>query len=567
MPSLTVVRHRLVRSGGHVTRIVKQAPAQVRHKGRFAALQSRYVSLLMPIGAAAFDVALPAIPWSGDAGRGAHILDGRFEFDRTTVEFDDAFWARLDQMNPRWLSRFYDFRWLHDVAACGQDAEAAGRVRTVIEEWWQDHDLSPVSRHPDIVGERLAQWLQHQPFILQEASGGFRKRWMRELYASLLLLERVRRRKQERTGLPVLKGIIFAALTMPKSGFLLEAALESLYQAMRTRFFPDGGHFSRSPESHLRELKSLLEIVAALRHHEMVLDEAEYTLLQKMMDVMVTLVHPDNNLALFNDSTEQPIAEAVRLWRSWNRESPKPQRYLPYMQFARLPVGKSTLLMDAGAPNPVLSSTFYGAMGLEFSHEEERIFVNCGGYRGDKPEWHKVCRVTAAHSTLSLDDANSWQPPNEAKYTLVIQPEVSCQIEEEPDKLSVDAAYNGYVSYAGLLHYRRLTLSQAGDKLEGVDMLMPHKSLVSRDTHRVQIRFHLHPSVTITRISRGAIELQTKRGQRWRFITPKDYAAGAEDSVYLGRNGSPRKTMQLSIEGMITSKQDLRVHWELIKIG
>ena len=41
------------------------------------------------------------------------------------------------------------------------------------------------------------------------------------------------------------------------------------------------------------------------------------------------------------------------------------------------------------------------------SHGRERIIVNCGAYRGPKPNWWRVSRASAAHSVLVVADTNS----------------------------------------------------------------------------------------------------------------------------------------------------------------
>jgi uncharacterized heparinase superfamily protein len=99
-----------------------------------------------------------------------------------------------------------------------------------------------------------------------------------------------------------------------------------------------------------------------------------------------------------------------------------------------------------------------------------------------------------------------------------------------------------------------------------VDVLTPHKSVSSKDTHRVQIRFHLTPDTVIQRAVRGSIELKTAGGQLWRFTSPKEFAATVEDSVYLGTDGRPEKSHQLCIETILTGQRDLRIDWELRRL-
>lgn len=510
---------------------------------------------------------MPKDPWLGRPMDGRNILTGEFTFHGDTFTLNQDSWRKIEQMDVAWQRELNSFGWLRDVVAFHDDVIEAGKIRDFIQGWWRQHlHRQPVGRHPDILGDRLAQWLCHRDFVLRGAGQGFKRRYYKQLYSGMIKLERARQRKQSRTSFTILKGLIFGALCLPSAHFLLNPALATLRQAVKKRFFEDGGHVSRSPQWHLEELKTLMEIRLLLDARKLESVQLLDDMIYKMLSALATVTHPDGSIALFNDSLETSAREVNRLWQTWRKPQPQPLHYLPQMKFARMQQAAATLILDAGVPNHAISRSFYGTLGFEFSSEEERIIVNCGGYRGSELEWRRACKSTAAHSTLSIDDANSWQSPDEAQYTLVFQHDVSCQIQTLPESVTVDAAYNGYAPYAGMVHYRKLTLTGEGRCLQGVDILTPHKSLVLRDTHRVQIRFHLSPKVEISRISRGSIELKTPSGQVWRFHSPKDMAAGVEESVYLGKDGKPTKTAQISIESLISGQKDLRVDWELKRV-
>lgn len=530
-------------------------------------LQYRYTKVMVGILPTGLPRQFPQDIWQGNAQRGRVLLGGEFVFHRDMFSLHQDSWRKIEQMDVAWQRELHSFAWLRDVVAYTGDAVDAARIRQFIQGWWRRNlHKNPVGRHPEIAGERLANWLTYREFLLRGASSHFRRRVYLQLYHGLIKLEHNRQRKKDNTGLTVLKGLIFSALTLPSAQFLLDPAVETLQQALKRRFLADGGHVSRSPEWHAQEMRVVMEIRAVLEAWKpgsaQFLDEA----LIPMMAALATVTHPDGSLALFNDTVETPVGEIGRIWQSWRKPQPEPRRYLPQTQFARLQQAASALILDSGLPNPALSRSFYSTLAFEFSSEEERIITNCGGYRGNIVEWRKACKSTAAHSTLSIDNANSWQAQEEAQYSLIFQHEVSCKVEEQEEGLIVDAAFNGYVPYAGLVHYRKLCLSNEGRLLKGLDVLMPHKSLVLKETHRVQIRFHLAPGINIARISRGNIELQTLGGQHWRFLTPKEFAAGVEESVYLGHEGKPQRGLQLCIETLLTGQKDLRVDWELKRL-
>jgi uncharacterized heparinase superfamily protein len=530
-------------------------------------LKGQRVMAALGFTPAAFPRQMPQDLWQGKPALGRAILGGEFTFHGESFRITPESWRAVEQRDLAWQRELNQFAWLRDVAAFHDDMEEAGRIRRFIQEWWRGRQHQhPVGRHPDIAGERVAQWLCHRDFLLRGASPHFRRRFFKQLYTELLKLEQHRLRKQDTTSFTALKGLIFGALSLPSAPFLLLPALKTLEHAVALRFFADGGHISRSPEWHVEELKTLLEIRALLDYRKAADFQFLERALSKIIAALATVTHPDASLALFNDSTEISTREVMRLWQTWRKPQPKPASHLTQMGFVRLQQAASVLVMDVGLPNPALSRSFYGTLAFEFSNNEERIIVNCGAYRGGDSEWRRACKATGAHSTLSIDHANSWLTSDETQHSLVFQPEVRCHLDEQPESLMVDAAYNGYIPFAGMVHYRKLTLLAEGNCLQGVEVLTPHKAAAARDTHRVQIRFHLAPEITIHRISRGSIELKTASGQMWRFQSPKEFAAGVEESVYLGKQGRPIPTAQICIESLINGQSDVRIDWELRKL-
>ena len=59
----------------------------------------------------------------------------------------------------------------------------------------------------------------------------------------------------------------------------------------------------------------------------------------------------------------------------------------PHSGFQRLQAGQSLVLVDTGKPPPhgFDEEAHAGTLSFELSQGRERIIVNCGGYRGDKP--------------------------------------------------------------------------------------------------------------------------------------------------------------------------------------
>jgi uncharacterized heparinase superfamily protein len=182
--------------------------------------------------------------------------------------------------------------------------------------------------------------------------------------------------------------------------------------------------------------------------------------------------------------------------------------------------------------------------------------VNCGAHRG-RGDWWQAQRSTAAHSTLVVDDTNSsvFSPDR----GLVRGPRaVACRRDESEGNVWLDMSHDGYRPPFGLIHRRRLFLSAGGDDLRGEDRLMGHGK------RPFAIRFHLHPDVTASLAQNGqAALLRLPSGAGWR-LRVTGAPVSVIDSVYLGRRGEIRKTLQVVISGE-KSEDEAVVKWAIAR--
>src|SRR5262249_30901505 len=155
----------------------------------------------------------------------------------------------------------------------------------------------------------------------------------------------------------------------------------------------------------------------------------------------------------------------------------------------RLVANRTLVLVDSGAPPPpgLDRHAHAGTFSFEMSIGRERLIVNCGAHPGD-PQWGFALRMTAAHSTATVDDTNSSGVL--ADDGLARRPEnVSCRREETDGNVWLDMSHDGYSEPFGLTHRRRLYLAASGEELRGEDRF------TGPGAERFAVRFHLHPQV------------------------------------------------------------------------
>src|SRR5262249_39700784 len=102
-----------------------------------------------------------------------------------------------------------------------------------------------------------------------------------------------------------------------------------------------------------------------------------------------------------------------------------------------------------------------------------------------------------------------------------------------------------------------------GGDLRGEDRLVPRDAATTH--RRFAIRFHLHPSIRVTRMADGkSLVLLLPSGTTWRFGC--DAQIDHTDTVYLGTGESGRTTHQIVVSGT-TAGESVAVKWALKKIA
>lgn len=165
-------------------------------------------------------------------------------------------------------------------------------------------------------------------------------------------------------------------------------------------------------------------------------------------------------------------------------------------------------------------------------------------------------RATAAHSTLTLDDANSTAVLiNGAIGSGVSEVDVDRKTlvqENGGNATRLEASHNGYEARYGLTHRRILILRDDGTELRGEDLLLPANRKGKRGKVGFAIRFHLGPRVEVGLTADG----QGLASPCLTAATGNSAAPPAEvtveDSLWVDGQGRPQATQQLVIQGMVS---------------
>lgn len=503
-------------------------------------------------GFATLNVVPPDL-WPGDATAGTELVQGLLHFGGQMVRIDRPDWAPPGA-SPGFLRTLHSFNWLHDLRSLGGDV-ARRQARLMVRSWIEQHmTWSPLAWDPPVLGRRIASWMGLHDFFCATADDEFRAL----VHASLRLQARHLARTINTTPpghrrFAALKGLFYAGICLPKGEPRLALALRLLGPELQAQILADGGHAERNPMALLDTLRHLIDIRAVLRAGAQEVPERLQHAIDRMTPALRFFRHADGGLCLFNGGREGP-APLIETTLHLAEAKGKPLRSMPHSGFERLTAGRTSVTIDCGDPPRAGfdHSCHAGPLAFELCVGRDRMVVNCGAHPSFFPAWRRALGATAAHSTLTLNDTNAFEL---SETGLARRPRlVNCERQEENGAIWVECSHDGYEPAFGILHFRRIYLSDGGDDVRGEDTLEgPAESTFA-------VRFHLHPGVQASLIQQGqAVLLALPSGGGWRF-RGSGGTLSLEESLYCGRGDDCRSTLQIVLTGT-TQPDQTTIKW------
>ena len=508
-------------------------------------------------GAARLTLVPPSLR-HGDPLIAEAVYGSRFYFAGQLVEAGDGSIFQCPPPSAAFAAELNSFAWLRHHAAAG-DALAARNARALVCDWIRisGHRLSGPAFEPEVAARRVIAWLSHADLLTSETD-----------YRLLSALHE----QPDRAGtLPALGrggGARRPAAADGAHRARLRLALhadrqrphprraENLAAELDRQVFPDGGHISRDPAAIVAILAELLPLRETYLGQGQPIPKGIYSAIDRMLPALRFFRHGDGSLALFNGAGVSDMQLMTALLR-FDETLGEPLSHARHSGFHRLAASGTVVIADTGRPPPaqVSQGAHAGTLAFELSSGPCRIVVNCGRPVGEKPEWRRLSRATAAHSTVTLNDRSSSRfaaskgldrflgnplVPGPTRIDLA-----EADGDPQPGGAGFTATHDGYDREFGLLHGRSLTLSRDGWTLQGRDRF----SRTRRARHHEQAvaaaaRFHLHPGVSVEMHGEGAARL-TMRGQVWRFSADQPFTI--EDSILFADSAGARRTLQLVV--------------------
>lgn len=520
-------------------------------------------------------------PLAGQRNRGVALRAGHFLVHGVKAPIAQLDFSPTARLSPPFERVVHGFSWMRDLAASApreQCTITAERVMTA----WLDANEKPGKNapwHVENVGHRLMNWLVQAPLILSGDDSAARLRTIEAMADTARWLDRNVTKASDRMGeVAGWCAIVAAGLLMPDGKPRRLFGEAGLIRTLGELVADDGGTLSRSPLAQMDAIALLIDLSACYRATDRDPPEVLGTMLTLLVPPLLTLVHSDGALSSWQGAGAIR-ADRIAALIDASGVRARPLKNVRQWGYQRVAGNKTTLIFDA-APPPLSRNARAGCastLAFELCSRGQRIIVNCGGAAfagGQVPaRIEQGLRATAAHSTLTLDDANSTAVHINGKLGAGVN-----EVEIDRKTMKVDqglatrleASHDGYAGRFGLTHRRILIMREDGSELRGEDLLVPVGKKGKHGKIGFAIRFHIGPGIELglSDDKKGA-GLALPDGTYWQFRLAAGDDGGElaiEESLWVDGSGRPQPIEQLVIQGM-TSRGGGRFSWLLKKMG
>lgn len=517
-------------------------------------------------------------PLEGDRMRGKAIRAGYFLVEGLKLplgEADFAAGARLPMPQQKLL---HGFAWLRDLATAAPRETAAPNAEMLAARWLdgQGEAQKGPAWSVERAGERLLAWLVHAPLVLSGESPAMRPRMLGAIERTARWLDRHVGKETDRlAAVTGWTAIVAAGLLLPDGRPRRVFGETGLLKALGEAVSEDGGVLSRSPLAQMQAIALIVDLEACYAAVKRAPPPALQAMLALLLPPLLALQHGDGGLGSWQGAGGTGAHALARLIAATGVRT-RPARDTRHWGYQVAAAGKTILQFDAAPPPRPRDARFGCAstLAFELSHGTSRIVVNCGGAElagGATPaRIEQGLRGTSAHSTLTLDDANSTAVLLGGQIGKGVEAVDVTRSANPRQATRLEASHDGYASRYALTHRRVLALSADGLELRGEDVLEPAGKRGKRGKVGFAIRFHLGAGIEVglSADKRGA-GLALPDGSYWQMRLGGDIGdaeLAIEESLWVDGDGRPHGTSQLVIEGL-ASRGGGRFPWLLKRMG
>ena len=295
-------------------------------------------------------------------------------------------------------------------------------------------------------------------------------------------------------------------------------------EQLAEQVLPDGGHFERSPMYHSIFIEDLLDLVALSECFPGIIADATVdrwrTTIGAMLGWLAVMTHPDGDIAFFNDAALgiaarpevlRSLAHGLGIDACHAAAGADGLTRLEASGYLRLTAGDFVVLADVApiGPDYIPGHAHADTLSFELSWRGRRVLGNSGTSCYGTSAQRERERGTAAHNTVSVDDADSSEVWHGFRVARRARP-VNLEVAERSVEIVAACSHDGYTRLPGRPVHRREWRLQPG----GLEV---RDEVAGASDHRATGFLHVQPGIAVTRASERAFDLAVPDAGRLRL--------------------------------------------------
>lgn len=493
----------------------------------------------------------------------------------TSDGIEYTFLGETATLADNWNSPIFSKLWLYnlhyqDVLNVKGAAVRGALNRTLVDKWIAGNPpMTGNGWEPYCLSLRIVNWTK---FFSRMEAHALKAEWLDSLALQVTALEQQLEFHIMANHLFAnAKALVFAGVFFgdAQGDQWLKKGLELLDAEIREQFLADGAHYERSPMYQATLLWDIADLIT-LQQKSTLPELSEYVylweeVLVKGINWLRQLVHPDGEIAFFNDATFAiaPRLNEIESYAKYlNINLPNVRiaadivaSVLQPSGFARVAWPSSHLLVVNVAPvGPDYQPGHAHAdtLSCELSLFSQRVLVNSGiSQYGEGVERHRQ-RSTAAHNTVEVDGKNSSEVWAGFRVARRARP-FDVSLHHDVDGIRISAKHDGYRRLRGkIIHsrhwYARESQLLIDDSLDG-----NYQSAVAH--------WHFHPALRIRQVADGHFSLVLPQGEGIELYVEGGMALLKDSTWHPGFGLSlPNKKLEITFLGprLLT-----RIEWRI----
>lgn len=503
-----------------------------------------------------FSSAIPEIR-PADPPSATDMVQGKYLFGSRVVETGGVSPFSVDADDREWLAELHGFAWLRHFAD-SRDPTERRFARTLVLDWIGRYGhFNRYSWRNDLAARRVLNWLRHLDLLLDDANGVEKGQITRAISEQVQSLRQRGAVDMHPVG-PLLAAIALlgVAICQPHGASFVELRAARMRTLLEEQIDKDGLHMSRNPRHQYDLLSELAPVRLALQKAQPELAQEIGKIIEKMHAALSDLTMTTGEPGYFNGCGQLPLEMLLAVQsRAALRGGGNVTRRLSGYGITKLGQGK--VVIDSGTMPPLVhAGEMHAGLGaFEYSCGNELIVCNCGPAPGTFEGDRDAFRRTAAHSTLSVEGAQTARLASGllARGKMLAVSEVK-PVAVDPINSAVEVSNLAFAGH-GVRHVRTLSLDGDGQTLIGQDLLARTKK--SGKPVNYLIRFHLGPGArAVRREGAAAIRIQTQSGDPWVFLweaADAEIEPSVRQSAYFGMYD----TQQIILHGTLQDREEV----------